>query len=78
MSKLHDATLAALKQAYPAGTSLQVLTAIINLRLASHHSHASISARIRDLRKPKYGGHSILRMVRNKQHYYCHESKGDK
>lgn len=34
------------------------------------HGTASISARVRELRKPKYGGHKIIRKQLGNQHFY--------
>lgn len=70
MSRVHECVLNNIKYHGATGATLPRLTYLVNMDLGSGMTAATISARIRDLRKDKHGGHKINRVVRNKLHYY--------
>lgn len=66
MSRVHDDLVLELKR-YP--RSLRQLAGL--MRYYGHdHNDATISARIRDLRKEKYGKHNVVRTKSGKVHMY--------
>lgn len=67
MSKVHE-QLAAELRSMP--RSLRAITKVMNNWYGHNFNDATISARIRDLRKEKYGKHNVVRTKRGKIHLY--------
>lgn len=66
MSSVHDALVLELKRC---PRTLRQLAGL--MRYYGHdHNDATISARIRDLRKEKYGKHNVVRTKSGKVHMY--------
>lgn len=68
MSKVHDDLIKELSRDMP--RSLISLTKVMTNWYGHNHNDATISARIRDLRKEKYGKHNVVRKKVGKVHYY--------
>jgi hypothetical protein len=67
VSKVHDDILTELRIA---PRTLRSLTSVLVKIYGHWYNDATISARIRDLRKDKYGKHNVVRTKRGKMHLY--------
>lgn len=67
MSKVHEQLAAELSR-WP--RSLRAITKVMNNWYGHNFNDATISARIRDLRKDKYGKHNVVRSKQGKVHMY--------
>ena len=67
MSKVHDDLV---KELRSVPRSLRSLTVLMANWYGHNHNDATISARIRDLRKEKYGKHNVVRTKSGKVHTY--------
>ena len=67
MSKVHNDLI---KELRLGPRSLRHLTFIMTDWYGHNHNDATISARIRDLRKEKYGKHNVVRSKSGKVHVY--------
>lgn len=68
MSKVHNDLIQELRRAGP--RTLRSLASVMTHCYGYSHNDATISARIRDLRKEKYGKHNVVRKKVGKLHYY--------
>ena len=67
MSKVHDDLVLELRRV---PRSLRSLSNVMTNWYGHNHNEATISARIRDLRKEKYGKHNVVRTKSGKVHLY--------
>lgn len=67
MSKVHEQLAAELRRM---PRSLRSFTWVMNRWYGYNFNDATISARIRDLRKEKYGKHNVVRSKQGKVHMY--------
>lgn len=67
MSKVHEDLIKELRRM---PRSLRSLARVMTNWYGHNHNDATISARIRDLRKEKYGKHNVVRTKSGKVHMY--------
>lgn len=70
MSQTHDQIRELLKRHPSFGVNLTEIAWYLRNKHSNHATTPTISARIRDLRKEKYGKHNIVRNKVGKLHYY--------
>lgn len=70
MSKTHDQIRERLQLHPSFGVTLVEIAWYLRNQHNNNVSTPTISARIRDLRKPQYGGHNVVRKKVGKLHYY--------
>lgn len=73
MSKVHEQLVKELRRM---PRSLRSMTSVLNNWYGHTFNDATVSARIRDLRKDKYGKHNVVRTKQGKTHMY-HIPKDD-